>query len=281
MASYAVGDIQGCLEPLKALLHKVGFSSADTLWVAGDLVNRGPDSLATLRYIKSLGERAKVVLGNHDLHLLALHHKDAQLKPTDTLYPIFLAHDREPLLAWLQQQPLLHYDKAFDTVMTHAGIPPCWTLDQAQTYAAELQHVLTGDDASSFFAHMYGNQPDLWHKDLQGMDRWRCITNYFTRMRFVNATGKLNLTHNGKADLSANEHNSTLLPWFNLPSKVTSRQVFGHWAALEGETGNNHVINLDMGCVWGGYLKLIRLEDGHCFTVNCTTPTHTLNSPSL
>jgi len=268
MASYAVGDIQGCLTPLKALLDKVGFTDADTLWVAGDLVNRGPESLETLRFIRSLGNRSKVVLGNHDLHLLALHAKDAQLKPDDTLQPIFVAHDREDLLSWLQQQPLLHYDPQFDTVMTHAGIPPCWDLKQAQKHAQELQELLRGDHATTFFAGMYGNQPNLWSDQLKGMDRWRCITNHFTRMRFITPEGRLNLTHNGKVDLNSSE-DAPLRPWFNLPSAVTSRQVFGHWAVLEGETGKDHVINLDMGCVWGGRLKLMRLEDGKSFSVGC------------
>jgi bis(5'-nucleosyl)-tetraphosphatase (symmetrical) len=270
MASYAVGDIQGCLAALKALLDTVSFTAEDTLWVAGDLVNRGPDSLETLRFIKSLGNQAKVILGNHDLHLLALHEKDAQLKPTDTLSAIFKAHDRVPLLAWLQQQPLLHYDAQFDTVMTHAGIPPCWNLQQAQQHAQELHELLQSDAAPSFFANMYGNQPDLWHDQLKGMDRWRCITNYFTRMRFVTPKGQLDLTHSGKADFNAKDEHDSLTPWFNLPSAVTSRQVFGHWAALEGETGNDHIINLDMGCVWGGHLKLMRLEDGQCFSVSCS-----------
>ena len=268
MASYAVGDIQGCLDALKALLDKVGFSSADALWVAGDLVNRGPSSLETLRFIKSLGHQSKVVLGNHDLHLLALNSKDAQLKSSDTLYPILVAHDRTPLLAWLQAQPLLHYDAEFDTVMTHAGVPPCWNLQQAQAHAQELQNVLQSDKATSFFAAMYGNQPDLWHDSLAGMDRFRCITNYFTRMRFITSQGRLNLTYSGKPNASTDDP-SLLLPWFDLPSAVTSRQVFGHWAALQGETGKEHIINLDMGCVWGGRLKLIRLDDGHCFSVGC------------
>ena len=269
MASYAVGDIQGCLTALRALLDKVDFTTKDTLWVAGDLVNRGPNSLETLRFIKSLGDRAKVVLGNHDLHLLALHAKDAQLKADDTLHPIFAAHDREALLTWLQQQPLLHYDAQFDTVMTHAGVPPCWNLEQAQQHAQELHALLQSDMAPSFFAAMYGNQPDLWHDELKGMDRWRCITNHFTRMRFVSPTGQLDFMSNSKLDINTNSQQTPLTPWFELPSAITARQVFGHWAALKGETGKDRVINLDMGCVWGGHLKLMRLEDGQCFSVSC------------
>ncbi len=269
MASYAVGDIQGCLSALKRLLDKVGFSTADTLWIAGDLVNRGPDSLETLRFVKALGPRAKVVLGNHDLHLLALHAQSAQLKPDDSLQPIFLAHDRELLLTWLQQQPLLHYDAQFDTVMTHAGIPPCWNLQQAQQLAQELQQVLQSHAATAFFANMYGNQPNLWHDELKGMERWRCITNYFTRMRFVTPKSRLDLTHKGKVDVRAKHQQHGLMPWFNVPSAVTASQVFGHWAALEGDTGKAQIINLDMGCVWGGRLKLMRLEDGQSFSVGC------------
>ena len=269
MTSYAVGDIQGYLEPLKALLQKVQFASGDQLWVAGDLVNRGPDSLNTLRFIKSLGTDAKVVLGNHDLHLLALDAKQAILKPDDTLQPIFEAHDRRELLHWLQQQPLLHYDAQFDTVMTHAGVPPCWDLPQAIAHAKEIQNVLQSNQAHRFFSHMYGNLPDLWHDDLQDVERWRCIANYFTRMRFVRPDGGLDLVNKDKPDLSASVQNASILPWFKLPSPVTARQVFGHWAALEGETGLAEVINLDMGCVWGGQLKLIRLDDGQCFSVGC------------
>ena len=201
MASYAVGDIQGCLGALESLLKQVGFSADDCLWVAGDLVNRGPHSLETLRFIKALGDQAKVVLGNHDLHLLALHAKDAQLKPNDTLQPIFEAHDREALLTWLQQQPLLHYDAQLDTVMTHAGIPPCWDLRQAQKLSQELHTLLQSETAPLFFANMYGNQPDLWHDNLEGIDRWRCITNSFTRMRFITSASQLDFVQTGKAYL--------------------------------------------------------------------------------
>jgi bis(5'-nucleosyl)-tetraphosphatase (symmetrical) len=269
MSSYAVGDIQGCLEPLKALLDKVNFASGDSLWVAGDLVNRGPDSLATLRFIKSLGSDAKVVLGNHDLHLLALHAKQTQLQPDDTLYPIFAAHDRQPLLAWLQQQPLLHYDAHFDTVMTHAGVPPCWSLEQAIQHSQELQKVLQSNQANEYFANMYGDLPDLWHHELQGMERWRCITNHFTRMRFINPDGSLDFDCKDKPNLNAKPNKTLLQPWFKLPSQITARQVFGHWAVLVGESGVDHAINLDMGCVWGGHLKLMRLDDGQCYRVAC------------
>ncbi|MDE1062246.1 MAG: symmetrical bis(5'-nucleosyl)-tetraphosphatase [Oceanospirillaceae bacterium] len=269
MASYAVGDIQGCLAALESLLKQVGFSEDDCLWVAGDLVNRGPQSLETLRFIKALGDQAKVVLGNHDLHLLALHTKNAQLEPNDTLQPIFEAHDREALLTWLQQQPLLHYDAQLDTVMTHAGIPPCWDLRQAQKLSQELRTLLQSKTAPLFFANMYGNQPDLWHDNLEGIDRWRCITNSFTRMRFITSASQLDFVQTGKAYVGADALQTELMPWFNVPSLVTSRQVFGHWAALRGETGKDHVVNLDMGCVWGGHLKLMRLEDGQCFTVSC------------
>lgn len=270
MASYAVGDIQGCLDSLKELLDKVGFSSADCLWVAGDLVNRGPKSLETLRFIHALGAQAQVVLGNHDLHLLALYSNQTQVSPTDTLAPIFSANDGPMLLHWLQQQPLLHYDQHFDTVMTHAGVPPCWDLVKAQELANELHDVLRGSQASFYFKHMYGAKPALWHDQLEGMDRWRCITNHFTRMRFLNADGSLDLSHKTKAG-SKDKSSASLTPWFMQQGLVTARQVFGHWAALEGETGLDQVINLDMGCVWGGRLKLMRLEDGQCFSVACET----------
>jgi len=263
MATYAVGDLQGCLDPLQRLLERVQFSDDDKLWIAGDLVNRGPQSLATLRFVMAMGKRAKVVLGNHDLHLLALHHGATQVSVDPTLAPILAAPDRHALMTWLQSLPLLHYSKQYDTVMTHAGIPHCWDLCTAQDLAKELHQVLTSSQHAQFFAGMYGNLPDLWYADLCGMERWRCITNYFTRMRFTDAHGRLELTTKSKPTNAP----KGFAPWFTYPSQIKCQQLFGHWAALEGETGSQTIINFVMGYVWGGHLKMLRLDAGAVFTI--------------
>ena len=265
MATYAVGDLQGCLDPLYRLLEEVKFSSQDELWLAGDLVNRGPQSLESLRFVMALGNQAKVVLGNHDLHLLALHHGLTDLKVDNTLVPIMTAPDRHELMTWLQAQPLLHYSQQYDTVMTHAGIPSCWNLTTAKGLANEVHQVLIGDHADEYFRHMYGNLPDLWQHSLQGTERWRCITNYFTRMRFTTPAGQLDF----KAKSKPTEAPQGFAPWFQHPTQITSRQLFGHWAALEGETDNEQIVNLDMGCVWGGSLKMLCLDDNRVYTTAC------------
>jgi bis(5'-nucleosyl)-tetraphosphatase (symmetrical) len=265
MATYAVGDLQGCLDPLQRLLERVHFSESDKLWVAGDLVNRGPQSLESLRFIMSMGKRAKVVLGNHDLHLLALHHGATNLSIDPTLAAIFSAPDREELMTWLQSLPLLHYSPTLQTVMTHAGIPPCWDLATAQELAKEIHKILTGPQDQEYFANMYGDLPDMWHPDLTGPERWRCITNYFTRMRFTDAQGRLELTAKAKPQQAP----AGFAPWFNHASQIDCQQVFGHWAALEGETGKDSIINLDMGCVWGGHLKMMRLENKEVYKTAC------------
>ncbi len=265
MPTYAVGDIQGCLQPLQKLLDHVSFGSGDYLWIAGDLINRGPQSLQTLRFIYSIKDLVQIVLGNHDLHLLA-HHAVFQDAPLNkTLQPIMQAHDRNQLMNWLQNQPILHYDQVLDTVMTHAGIPPYWDLSQAIQQAMELEQVLRGNQADEFFTHMYGNQPDQWDERLQNLDLWRFIANSFTRMRFLHLDGRLEFRHKGGI-FEAPKH---LIPWFKLPPKVKARQVFGHWASLKGETGLESIVSLDGGCVWGGCLKLICLETCQNFSVAC------------
>lgn len=260
MATYAVGDVQGCLAPLKALLKQVNFSpEADCLWLAGDLVNRGPDSLETLRFVKSLGDAAVVVLGNHDLHLLAASRGHKTLGPKDTLQPILDAPDCANLLNWLQKKPLVHFDEALGYAMVHAGIPPMWTLKKALKHSREVEQILQSPEAEIFFANMYGNTPDIWDKELEGTDRWRVITNYFTRMRFCNASGKLEL----KTKTGSGSPPGGYAPWFSHlnHSCADSNIIFGHWAALQGHTDSNNFIALDTGCVWGGSLTLMRLED--------------------
>ena len=269
MTDYAIGDIQGCYERLLDVLAKVDFSpSRDRLWVAGDLINRGPSSLETLRYVESLGSSAVVVLGNHDLHLLAAAHGHAGLKNKDTLQPILDAPDRAELLGWLQSQPLLVEVPEFQAVMTHAGLPPLWRLDEARARALEVETVLASPDkAEAFFANMYGNTPAGWHDGLEGTDRWRVITNYFTRMRFVNDAGELDLGSKGEPD----QPPAGFMPWFEHPQRRERdiRVLFGHWAALEGRTGTAGVEALDTGCVWGGCLTALRLDDGRRFQCAC------------
>ncbi|WP_299178324.1 symmetrical bis(5'-nucleosyl)-tetraphosphatase [uncultured Neptuniibacter sp.] len=266
MATYAVGDIQGCFDELQTLLSEVSFSSSDTLWVAGDLVNRGPKSLETLRFLKSLGERAVCVLGNHDLHLLAVYYGAAPNKRSDTLTQILEAPDCHELMAWLRQQKLLVHDKSKNYVMVHAGIPPCWSIKKAKKRAKEVERILCSTLAREFFNHMYGNLPDCWSSEHEGWDRLRIITNYLTRMRFCDSQGKLDFAAKGTLDSQPPGY----LPWFKLPRKDPResdiRILFGHWAALEGEAEAEHVFALDTGCVWGNKLTAMRLDDHKIFS---------------
>jgi bis(5'-nucleosyl)-tetraphosphatase (symmetrical) len=264
MSTYAIGDIQGCLTPLLQLLEKIQFNPvADTLWFTGDLVNRGPQSLETLRFIKKLGNKHRIVLGNHDLHLLAIAHGHTGRKE-DTLKPILAADDREELLTWLLQQPLLHYENNY--IMVHAGLAASWDVATAQQLAREVETVLQGPDATGFFQHMYGNEPNQWSEDLKGWDRLRCITNFFTRARFCHADGSLELTTKGKV-----EDTQTLMPWFQVPDRKTieTKIIFGHWAALSGITNTANVFALDTGCVWGHCLTAMRLDDEERVSVTC------------
>jgi bis(5'-nucleosyl)-tetraphosphatase (symmetrical) len=268
MATYAVGDIQGCLAPLKRLLDKVEFEPGrDCLWVAGDLINRGPDSLTTLRFIRQLGASTRIVLGNHDLHLLGVAFGERKLGRKDTIDPILKAPDRDELLHWLRHQPLLHHDADLGYVMTHAGIPPIWTLDEAKARAKEVEQALQGEHHAEFFSHMYGSTPEIWRNDLAGWNRLRIIVNYLTRMRFCSPDGRLDL----KAKQGIDSAPPGLAPWFSHPNHRCRDQkiLFGHWAALEGKTGTPNAIALDTGCVWGNALTMMRLEDGEMFSTSC------------
>lgn len=265
MATYAVGDIQGCFEPLQRLLDAVNFSDSDRLWCAGDLVNRGPSSLETLRFIRNLGERAQIVLGNHDLHLIACCLGSRPISKKDTFTNILTVHDKDELLQWLLQQPLLHYDPALNYALVHAGIPPIWDLQTALTRAAEVEQVLQSQQWASFVRDMYGNVPDMWSDALVGNARLRVITNYFTRMRFCTEDGRLEFaTKEGPGKPPPG-----FGPWFEFSSHPCrdERIVFGHWAALMGETHRENAIALDTGCVWGGALSAVRLEDGRRYSV--------------
>ncbi|WP_286239848.1 symmetrical bis(5'-nucleosyl)-tetraphosphatase [Neptuniibacter halophilus] len=271
MATYAIGDIQGCFDEFMALLEKIRFSADDRLWIAGDLVNRGPKSLETLRFIKQLGDQCSCVLGNHDLHLLALYYGTSPVKRSDTLTPILEAEDRHELMDWLRRQKLLVLDKEQQVAMVHAGIPPCWTIRKARKYAKEVEQTLQSDQIHAFLGNMYGNQPDHWDSDLRGWERLRLITNYLTRMRFCSDQGRLDFS--AKGPLSSQPAGYS--PWFKLPRKDPQEQsiriLFGHWAALEGEAEAENVFALDTGCVWGNRLTALRLDDHQIFSVTAIT----------
>ena len=261
MAVYAIGDIQGCYDELRSLLDLCRFDPAqDRLWFTGDLVNRGPDSLAVLRFVRDLGERAISVLGNHDLHLLALAEGLGKANPADTLQPVLDAPDRDELLHWLRHRPLLHYDAGIDTALIHAGLPPQWDLRDARARSAELEAVLRGDDYRDFLAHMYGNQPKRWAMDLAGWERLRFIVNCFTRLRYCRADGELCLKAKGEPGTQP----PGCLPWFQVPGRrsAETRVVFGHWSTL-GLHHDDNVLALDTGCLWGGLLTAARLDGDH------------------
>ncbi len=266
MATYVIGDVQGCFTPLQRLLDKIQFDqSSDYVWFAGDLINRGPDSLATLRFIKSLGDRQVSVLGNHDLNCLAVSCGVYQSKKGDTLIPLLNAEDADELLAWLAARPLLH--AVDNTVLTHAGLAPQWDLATAKRLAREVEVALQSPLRKAFLTAMYGSEPSLWEESLEGMDRLRCITNYFTRMRFCYADGRLDLEFKGEIG----KQPPNLYPWFAVPNRANQELtlLFGHWAALNGKTNLPNVIGLDTGCVWGNCLTALRLDDKQYFQVNC------------
>jgi len=269
MAVYAVGDLQGCLEPLKCLLERIKFDPAqDKLWLVGDLVNRGPQSLETLRFLYRMRESLVCVLGNHDLHLLAASRMIERLKKSDTLREILEAPDRAELLDWLRQQKLLHHDAERNVALVHAGIPPQWTLKKALKYAAEVETALRDDNLlTPFLDGMYGNEPNKWDGDLQGVTRLRVITNYFTRMRFCTADGKLDLKGKEGADTAPRGY----APWFSYKERKTQglKIIFGHWAALEGRCDEPGIFALDTGCVWGGAMTLMNVDTGELLTCKC------------
>jgi bis(5'-nucleosyl)-tetraphosphatase (symmetrical) len=273
MSTYVVGDIQGCLQPLKCLLAAVRFNpDKDMLWSVGDIVNRGPKSLEALRFLYKMRQNLIVVLGNHDLHLLAVAAGVRQPSRSDTFDKILKASDREELLHWLAQQPLMHHERGHTLV--HAGIPPQWTVQQAMGYAREVEAALRGPDHASFLGAMYGNEPALWSDDLTGMARLRVITNYLTRMRFCTKEGILDLQSKGDTPIpgAANLGNRKVTAWFNHKERKTcdDRVLFGHWATLNGHTDNPNAIALDTGCVWNGALSLYHLESGQWTRCACS-----------
>lgn len=266
MATYAIGDVQGCFAELENLLAKIHFHpDKDTLWFTGDLINRGPRSLDVLRFVKSLGDKHITILGNHDLHLLAVAYGVRELNKSDTLDEILSAPDKNELIDWLRHRPLLHCEYSY--VMTHAGLAPSWTLAKACELAREVETVLQGNALKEFLPHMYGNMPDYWDDNLSGAERLRCIINYFTRMRFCHADGRIDLSFKGQ--IADKPHD--LIPWFDVPNRANANEkiIFGHWAALNGKADVGNVYPLDTGCVWGNCLTAMRLEDGVRFKIEC------------
>jgi bis(5'-nucleosyl)-tetraphosphatase (symmetrical) len=260
VAIYAIGDVQGCAAELETMLDRLAFDAArDRLWFVGDLVNRGPESLRTLRLAASLGDAAIVVLGNHDLHLLALARGDAEWRKSDAvLQPVIDAPDCEHLLDWLQARPLLHHDPRLGCTLVHAGLPPQWDIATACACAMEVERELHGEHSGRLLQRMYGNQPDTWHDDLEGWDRLRFTINCCTRMRICDATdGRLLLKFKGTPGTIP----AGALPWFRIPWRRSAgaRIVFGHWSA-QGYVAEGGVLGLDTGCVWGGSLTAQRLD---------------------
>ena len=264
MATYAIGDVQGDYPALQTLLDKIEFDQTDdTLWFVGDLVNRGPDSLGVLRFVKQLGDRAITVLGNHDLHLLALASGAEGPRQRDTLQPILAAPDRDELIDWLRQRPLAYFEEGF--LLVHAGILPAWDVATALNLASEVEAALRAADYKTFLASLYGNQPVRWDDTLRGLDRLRIIINVLTRMRMLTSDGALDLAFKGRPDDAPRE----LTPWFDLPrASGSTALVFGHWSAL-GLLMRADLLALDSGCVWGRQLSAVRLEDRALFQIDC------------
>ena len=261
MATYVIGDVQGCLLELKDLLALIDYKPGqDRLGFAGDLVNRGPDSLQTLRFIKQL-DNPIVILGNHDLCLLALYYGAIDKPAGHALNSIVQAEDGAELIAWLRQQKMMAYLSQYDMLIVHAGIPPQWNQAQALGCAQEVEHYLHGDGIQQFLVHMYGDEPACWDENLGQWDRLRYIVNALTRMRFCNATGELDV-----ANKTTQPTQPKFKPWFEWYSLKTP-VVFGHWAALKGRSTHPDCYAIDTGCVWGGSLTALRLEDHALFSV--------------
>lgn len=259
MATWAIGDVQGCYDPFRRLLDAIEFDPPnDTLWMVGDLVNRGPKSLKTLRYVRGLGKSAITVLGNHDLHLLAVANDVMRVSARfATLEKILSAPDGDKLIDWLRRRPLAHYDESMDTLLVHAGTHPKWTVRKTLRRAAEVEEALRGANYRKLLAKMYGNTPRQWSGQLSGYSRLRFIINTLTRMRMLTPKGGLNFGHAGPPWRGSGK----LIPWYAVSERkaASSRIVFGHWSQL-GVMALPNLISLDTGCVWGRQLTAVRLD---------------------
>jgi bis(5'-nucleosyl)-tetraphosphatase (symmetrical) len=274
MAIYAVGDIQGCHDELRRLLDLVRFSpDHDRLWCVGDMVNRGPQSLDTLRFLRSLGAAFTGVLGNHDLHFLALACGAFTEGKTRSLRALLDAPDCHELFEWVRQLPLAYREKVETSnglttfLMVHAGIAPGWKFKQTIKLSAEVEGALQGPGYRQFLTDMYGNKPDQWSNDLEGSKRLRVITNVLTRIRFCTPDGRMDFTVKSEAAAAPPGH----VPWFTLQHlRANKVLLFGHWAMLDGKTGRQDIIGLDTGCVWGRAMTLLRLDTGEQHQVSCS-----------
>jgi bis(5'-nucleosyl)-tetraphosphatase (symmetrical) len=274
MANYAIGDIQGCFDELMNLLHKIKFKTdRDQLWICGDLINRGPKSLESIEFLYSIRENCFITLGNHDLHFLAIAEKVIEISDSDTFQEILENRNLHIYLNWIKELPFYHIGKIKNNgktrsyVMTHAGIPPHWTIEDLKKYSQELYETLQGPEALNLLKNMYGNEPNHPSKCVTEMERLRLNINYLTRMRFCSRDGSLDLKHKGKAT----DAPSGTKPWFEWNLKILQDPIhllFGHWAALEGVTGKKNITALDTGCVWGKKLSALRLEDNRIFSCN-------------
>lgn len=268
MAVYAIGDIQGCFDELQALLDLIRFDPAnDRLWFTGDLVNRGPASLETLRFVRDLGPGAVTVLGNHDIHLLALANGIPLDKDDHTMDAVLTAPDGAELVDWLCHQPLLHHDEKLGYTLVHAGLPPQWDLHMARQCAHEVETVLRGSQRAELLEEMYGNLPDRWSGRLKGWGRLRFIVNCFTRMRYCDDSGRLDLQCSGPPGTQPAGYR----PWFELPHRASRdlRIIFGHWSAL-GRRDDPGIFPIDSACLWGGQLTALRIDtDPRRFSLPC------------
>jgi bis(5'-nucleosyl)-tetraphosphatase (symmetrical) len=265
VSTYAIGDIQGCDDALGRMLDTIAFEPVrDRLWLVGDLVNRGPSSLAVLRRVMALGEAAVTVLGNHDLHLLAVAEGFRKPHRSDTLHGVLAAPDRREILDWLRGRSLMHVEDGY--ALVHAGLLPAWTTAQALELAREVEAALRGPAFHEFLGHMYGNHPDRWHDALIGPNRLRVVVNAMTRMRVCTADGRMDFGFKGRPE----EAPPGFMPWFAVPGRASLDRtvICGHWSAL-GLRQEERLMALDSGCLWGGTLTAVRLEDRRLYQVSC------------
>ena len=258
MATFVIGDIQGCFDELQELVDYISYDpKKDQLWFVGDLVNRGPKSLETLRWVMSLGNSAVTVLGNHDLHLLALHAGVKEVKTTSSLYSTLHANDIDELVEWLRSQPLMLYNKQLEFALVHAGLAPQWTVKNAMRYSEEVESALQSKNYKDFLFNMYGDQPNQWDASLKDWDRLRAITNFMTRVRYCDDQGVISFSDKGPPGTQS----TGMKPWYEIATRKSqdTSVVFGHWSTL-GYVNDYNVISTDTGCLWGGKLTAIKIE---------------------